>query len=285
MAIKTGRVIRGAGIIPYRRNRHRRPQRFRMDPTRWMAVPSRMSISTAPGMNSNWSRTAASTATMKNAVAYLRVSTADQATEGVSLDAQEAKIKAWCLLNDFTLQGVFVDAGISGKSADNRPELQAALTACSKGGALVVYSLSRLARSTQDTLAIADRLQKKDVDLVSLSEKIDTTSASGKMVFRMMAVLSEFERDQVAERTTVAMAHKKSLGERVGQVPFGFVVAADGVQLLANETEQEIIRVVVELRKDGLTMRAIADRLTVLGYKPRGVAWYASTISNILKAA
>ena len=221
---------------------------------------------------------------MKTAIAYLRVSTTEQATEGVSLDAQKAKIEAWCLLNDYTLAGVFVDAGISGKATANRPDLHAALAACSKGGALVVYSLSRLARSTQDTLAIADKLQKKSVDLVSLSEKIDTTSASGKMVFRMLAVLSEFERDQISERTASAMQHKKSNGERVGSVPYGSVVADDGIQLVDDVAEQEIIRVVLELRRDGLSMRAIAERLTVLDHKPRGAVWHASTISNILKA-
>ena len=221
---------------------------------------------------------------MKTAIAYLRVSTTEQATEGVSLDAQKAKIEAWCLLNDYTLAGVFVDAGISGKATANRPDLHAALAACSRGGALVVYSLSRLARSTQDTLAIADKLQKKSVDLVSLSEKIDTTSASGKMVFRMLAVLSEFERDQISERTASAMQHKKSNGERVGSVPYGSVVADDGIQLVDDVAEQEIIRVVLELRRDGLSMRAIAERLTVLDHKPRGAVWHASTISNILKA-
>ena len=224
------------------------------------------------------------TATMKTAIAYLRVSTTEQATEGVSLDAQETKIKAWCLLNDYTLAGVFVDAGVSGKATTNRPELLAALAACSKGSALVVYSLSRLARSTSDTLNIADKLQKKSVDLVSLSEKIDTTSASGKMVFRMLAVLAEFERDQISERTTTAMQHKKSNGERVGSVPYGSVVAADGVQLVADSTEQEIIRVVLELRRDGLSMRAIAAKLTTMGYKPRGAVWHVSTVANILKA-
>ena len=221
---------------------------------------------------------------MKTAVAYLRVSTADQANEGVSLEAQETKIKAWCLLNDYTMAGVFIDAGISGKATANRPELQAALAACAKGGALVVYSLSRLARSTQDTLGIAEKLQRRDVDLVSLSERIDTTSASGKMVFRMLAVLSEFERDQIAERTSSAMQHKKSKGELVGAVPYGSTMAADGIRLVADGTEQEIIQTVTRLRGEGLTLRGIADRLTTMGYKPRGVAWHVSTISNILRA-
>ena len=221
---------------------------------------------------------------MKPAVAYIRVSTQDQANEGVSLDAQEAKIKAWCLLNDYTLDKVFVDAGISGKSAANRPELQAALAACSQGGALVVYSLSRLARSTQDTLIIADQLQKKDVDLVSLSERIDTTTAAGKMVFRMLAVLAEFERDQISERTITAMQHKKSLGEYVGRIPYGYTMVNDSTKLVADDTEQELIQQVKQLRVDGLTLQGIADRLTAKGYKPKGLKWYPQTVKNILLA-
>ena len=62
----------------------------------------------------------------------------------------------------------------------------------------------------RDALAMADALTKKEADLVSLSEKIDTTSAAGTMVFRMLAVLSEFERDQISDRTRFALAHKRA---------------------------------------------------------------------------
>lgn len=83
----------------------------------------------------------------------------------------------------------------------------------------MVYSLSRLARSTKDAIGIAERLDKAGADLVSLSERIDTTSAAGKMGFRMLAVLEEFERNLVSERTTAALTHKASKGERIGEVP------------------------------------------------------------------
>jgi site-specific DNA recombinase len=159
---------------------------------------------------------------MATAIGYIRVSTEGQVVDGVSLDAQRAKIEAWATLNDYELTAVHVDAGISGKSAANRPALQAALADCRKGSALVVYSLSRLARSTKDTIEISERLAKSGADLVSLSEKIDTTSAAGKMVFRMLAVLAEFERDQISERT--ASCHAAQEGprqERVGAVPYG----------------------------------------------------------------
>ena len=109
---------------------------------------------------------------MRRVVGYVRVSTEQQASEGISLEAQKGKIVAWCQLSSYELTGLYVDAGLSGKRADNRPELQKALDAVTEcGGILLVYSLSRLARSTKDTLAISDRLEKSGADLVSLSEK------------------------------------------------------------------------------------------------------------------
>jgi DNA invertase Pin-like site-specific DNA recombinase len=222
---------------------------------------------------------------MKTATAYIRVSTEGQVTDGVSLDAQRAKIEAWCFANDITLGAVFIDAGISGKRADNRPQLQSALdTVCNDGGVLVVYSLSRLARSTKDTIVISERLDKAGADLVSLSEKLDTTSAAGKMVFRMMAVLAEFERDQVSERTCSAMAHKKAQGQRVGTVPFGYDLAADGITLVENENETRIIELINSLRTKGYTLQAIATELEAAGVATKkGLAkWSPKTIRAIL---
>ena len=111
-----------------------------------------------------------------DAIGYIRVSTADQATNGLSLDAQRQRIERWCECNGYRLADLHTDAGISGKRADNRPALQRALAdACKRRGtALVVYSLSRLARSTKDAIGIAERLDKAGADLVSLSERIDT---------------------------------------------------------------------------------------------------------------
>lgn len=218
------------------------------------------------------------------AFAYIRVSTEEQVTEGVSLDAQRAKIAAWCDLNGYELAGVFTDAGISGTKAD-RPGLAAALAAVGKGSALVVYSLSRLSRSTRHMLELSERLEKAGADLVSISEKIDTTSAAGRMVFRMLAVLNEFERDQLAERTSAAMQHKKAKGERVGSVPYGKSLKADGKTLIDNQAEQEIIRIVKLLRNGGMSYPKIAAELEARGMKPRGKSWHPQTVKNIAEAA
>jgi site-specific DNA recombinase len=223
---------------------------------------------------------------MKKAIGYVRVSTELQASEGVSLEAQKAKIAAWCELNDCELAAVYVDAGISGKRADNRPELQKALDhVCKVGGVLVVYSLSRLARSTRDTLVISERLARSKADLVSLSEKLDTTSAAGRMIFRLFAVLNEFERDQISERVTAALDYKKKKGERRSRhIPYGYVLAADGIQLIANQQEQEVLDIVAQLHTEGLSMRAIATELNARGVPTKsGNPWKHSAIQRIIK--
>ncbi len=221
------------------------------------------------------------------AFGYARVSTAGQSQDGVSLDAQRARIAAWCLANDVELADVFVDAGLSGSKASNRPALVAALdAACKAGGVLVVYSLSRLARSTRDTINIGERLDKAGADLVSLTEKIDTTTAAGKMVFRMLAVMAEFERDLVSERTKGALAHKKAKRERTGGIPFGYGLADDGVGLVPAPAEQEAICLVRRLRAEGVTLQGIADELTARAVptKGKGGRWHITTVVRVLKA-
>lgn len=174
-----------------------------------------------------------------------------------------------------------MDAGISGKSMDKRQGLKDALAAVKKGGVLVVYSLSRLARSTKDTLAISEQLDKAGADLVSLTEKIDTTGAAGKMMFRMLAVLAEFERDVIAERTKSAMSHKKQIGEVYSPIPFGFQ-AIDG-RLEQVESEALMVTEILAMRNSGATLSAIANSLNVRGIEgKRGGKWFPSTVRYLI---
>ena len=215
-------------------------------------------------------------------VGYIRVSTEGQVEDGVSLDAQREKIEAWAKLHDEAEIVIYKDAGISGASMDQRPGLQDALReACKRRAALVVYSLSRLARSTRDTLSISDRLAKSGAELVSLSERIDTTSASGKMVFRLLAVLAEFERDQISERTRAAMAHMRSSGRRISRfAPFGWDLDESGEVVRPNSVEQAAIRRMVELRSEGLSFRRVADRLEADGVRTKTglCSWSAKSV-------
>jgi site-specific DNA recombinase len=199
------------------------------------------------------------------AIGYIRVSTQGQVEDGVSLDAQETKVRAWADLNGAAEVVIFRDEGISGKRSDNRPGLQDALSMVGKGDALIVYSLSRLSRSTKDTLILSEILLKKEADLVSLSEKIDTTTAAGKMVFRMLAVLSEFERDQISDRTRFALAHKKTKREWTGRIPFGYRV--EDSHLVEDPEAMKTIQKAKRMKTDGKSIRAISEALNLsLGY-------------------
>lgn len=224
---------------------------------------------------------------MRNAIAYIRVSTQDQAREGISLSAQEARIRAWAIANDYFVVAVHEDAGLSGGRADNRPALQKALREAKDGTALVVYSLSRLARSTRDAIAISDTLAKAGADLVSLSERIDTTSASGKMLFRLMAVMAEFERDQIAERTKMAMRHMRAQGNRVGHEPFGWKLGRDGKALRPCAEEQKAIASMFAQRRRGATYAKIAQTCESRGFRTKmgGRRWHPKVVRGILLAA
>jgi len=219
---------------------------------------------------------------MQKVVGYIRVSTTGQAEKGASLDAQRAKIEAWCNLNDGELVAVFEDAGISGSGTAKRDGLLDALKATTKGMALVTYSISRLARNTLDMLNIAKELEKKGADLVSLSERIDTTTASGRMVFRMLAVLAEFEREQVSERTCMTMAHKKASGEAYCGAPFGFEAIAG--RLVEVKRESAIVADILKMREVGASLADIANKLNAKGIGgKRGGKWFPSTVRYLIQ--
>jgi DNA invertase Pin-like site-specific DNA recombinase len=162
--------------------------------------------------------------------------------------------------------------------------LQQALDAvCETGGILVIYSLSRLSRSVADTLQIAEQLRDAGAELASLSERIDTSSAGGRMIFTMLSAFSAFERELTAERTSAALQFKKSQGERTGTIPFGFSLAADGVQLVPVPEQQQAIQLIQQLREEGWSYRAIAQKLEAAGVKTsKGkAAWSAKVIRDL----
>lgn len=219
------------------------------------------------------------------AVGYIRVSTEDQARNGISLDTQRAKIEAWATANDASLIGFYEDAGISGSRTENREGLARALTlSCEKKAVLVVYSLSRLSRSTRDTIMLAEKLGMAGADLVSLSEKIDTTSASGKMIFRLLAVLNEFERDQISERTAAALRHKKQQHRAYSPTPYGFDRVGD--MLVVNDRETEVLKRIEASRIQGQSLRRIADTLNESGIPAKnGGIWYPSAVRSVFLTA
>ena len=218
------------------------------------------------------------------AYAYVRVSTPGQAQEGVSLEAQQERIRAWCQAQGHELAATETDAGLSGGRADNRPALSRALeSVCKARGILVVYSLSRLARSTRDALDIAERLHKAGANLVSLSESIDTTTAMGRFFFTVLAALAALERDLISERTSMAMRHIASNGGYTGgEFPYGKARNEAG-DLCQHQDEQRVIGMIRRLHAGGQGPASIARTLNGAMVPCRGSAWHAKSVARILR--
>jgi site-specific DNA recombinase len=220
---------------------------------------------------------------MTKAIGYIRVSTEMQVNEGVSLDAQSAKIRAYCELNDLELIEIVCDAGKSAKTT-NRDGLQKCLAAIASGEAqaIVVYKLDRLSRKVLDTLNLLSEIESHGASLHSISEKLDTSSALGKFFVNMTAALAQLERDQISERVTMAMAHKKGEGQHCGAAPFGFEMVNKELQRV--ESQHNAIAIITEMRAKGAALRTIADHLNGEGIPTqRGGKWQASTINQIVK--
>jgi DNA invertase Pin-like site-specific DNA recombinase len=217
-------------------------------------------------------------------IGYVRVSSEEQSKEGVSLTMQAEKIHAYCGLNDLELVEIIEDAGISAKNITGRPGFQKALDLIFSGQAegLVVWKLDRAFRSTQDALSTAEKLTKKKKALISINEKLDTASAIGGFFFTLMASLAEMERKLVGERTTAALQSKKSKGERVGRIPFGYFLDTDGVHLHPDPEEQATLSVIRDLQSEGATLRGIARKLNDQGRKTKeNRSWTHVQIRNI----
>jgi DNA invertase Pin-like site-specific DNA recombinase len=216
-------------------------------------------------------------------IGYIRVSTEGQVVDGASMEAQRRRIHQWAELNEGEVEHIYEDAGISGKTMRERPALLAALEATTKGKALVVYSLSRLARSTRDMLSIADQLAIRKADLVSISERFDTTTAAGKLMFRMLAVLAEFERDIISERTKAALAVRKSQGVKLGSPNphAGGAVIGARASAAAKERHGPLL---VAAGDGSLAVRAA--RLNAAGYRTvRGKPFTTVALWRMLKRA
>ncbi len=137
-------------------------------------------------------------------IGYARVSTQDQ-TAALQLDALRA---AGC-------ERIFEDTA-SGANTD-RPGLADALAFARPGDVLVIWRLDRLGRSLRDLIDLAADLREREVELCSLQEAIDTTTAGGKMLFHIMAALAEFERNLIQERTTAGLAAARARGRKGGR--------------------------------------------------------------------
>jgi site-specific DNA recombinase len=197
------------------------------------------------------------------AIAYVRVSTEDQAREGVSIENQIEKVKAYATVKDLELIEVVEDAGRSGKNFE-REGIEKTLEVLKSGEAkaIIVYKLDRLTRSTKDLLNLVyDLFIPNDIALHSISENLDTTTANGRFFLTMLGGIATWERETISERTKDALNHKKVKGQWVGRVPYGFKIKDNC--LVEDQDQIKVIRKAKRMKRSGKSIRAIATGLNV----------------------
>jgi len=223
-------------------------------------------------------------------ISYCRVSSEEQALEGVSLDAQRAKIEAYAVMRGIELEDIIVDAGVSAsKPLEKRAggaQLIKALR-CKKGPkAVIAWKLDRLFRNTADCLNTVESWDRKKINLHLIDlggSTIDTSTAVGKLFLTMLAGFAEFERNTTSERTIAALAHKRANGERTGAIPFGYTVDDDGTKLIRQPAEQMAIAAILLMRAEGMVITAITEEMNNSDHRPRGQKWHVTTVNRILK--
>ncbi len=216
------------------------------------------------------------------AIGYIRVSTDDQANSGLGLEAQMAAILA-----EYPDAVIYADEGVSSVAA-NRDGLHTALQTLSKGDLLIVAKRDRLAREPMLMGWIELECKKCGARVISMAgEGTDDDDPNSILMRRMIDAFAEFERLQIGVRTKAALGAKRARGEKTGGVvPYGFDVDADG-RLTPNQSEQDALEAITDLRSRGWTLQAICDDLTSRGVmtKTGKATWQPMVISRLLKAA
>jgi DNA invertase Pin-like site-specific DNA recombinase len=204
---------------------------------------------------------------------YSRVSTAEQADEGVSLAAQQQQIAGYAMMKGLTIAEHFIERGVSGSMPlADRPEGARMLAAVGRGDIIVVSKLDRAFRSAADALTVLEELKAQGVGLHMIDLGGDVIgNGISKMVFTILAAVAEGERDRLRERIRDAKRHLASQGVfSGGKRPFGYDIVPDGDvrRLVPNAAEMAVIDRMQAMRRDGVTLRAIG---AVTGLAPKSV--------------
>jgi site-specific DNA recombinase len=219
------------------------------------------------------------------AVGYVRVSTEEQASDGVSLAAQEARLRAYAAATERELAEVIVDDGQSAKSLA-RPGMQRILSGIQSGqiGTVLALKLDRLTRSVRDLAHLVELCAKKDVALVLVTESIDTSTAIGRLLANLIGSVAQWEREAIGERTAFALAHKRRQGRAYSRTPFGYRRVGDA--LVVDEHERRGFLIAQRLHDEGSMLVQIGETLARMQIQPprRGKRWYASSVRSILRS-
>lgn len=209
---------------------------------------------------------------MANFVSYIRVSTEKQGESGLGLEAQRETVARHIGSNTLLAEYLEIE---SGKRSANRPQLLAALDMCKrKKAVLVIAKLDRLSRN----LFFIAGLLESGVEFIAC----DNPHAN-KMTIQLLAVFAEFEREQTSARTKAALKAAKARGTVLGNPRWqdGLTKARQARNPV--QPASQVVQMMRQHRDEGMTLRAIADKLNGLGLRtPKGNQWYACTVRNAM---
>ncbi len=218
--------------------------------------------------------------------AYVRCSTAEQATSGLGLEAQTATVEAEARRLGAELVGLHSDAGLSGSlPMDERPGLLEAVNELRRGDVLIVARRDRLGRDVVGVALVERLVTKKGARIVSAAgEGSDMEAPSGPLVKTIIDAVNSYERSVLALRTRVALKAKRRRGERAGATPYGFALGEDGRTLVPVTEEQDVIQFILSRHARGVPLRAIADELNARNVRARrGGAWWHSSVISVIR--
>jgi site-specific DNA recombinase len=228
-----------------------------------------------------------SRATGKRAVGYVRVSSVGgrAGDSFISPDVQREKIEAWAAYRGYSVDRFYIDLDESGRTM-KRPEFERMMADARSGAfdVVAVYRLTRFARNIKGASIALDELVEHGVDLVSVTEDLDTTTAGGKLMRNMLLAMAEFESERIGEEWRNVHASRRERGiAHVANGLYGYVAAGAAIQAV-NEEEAEAVRLMFDMRQRGASHGAIRHALFDRGFRPRrgGIYFGLSTIKFML---
>ena len=223
---------------------------------------------------------------MKTAI-YVRVSTEEQAKEGFSIGAQKDKLQNYIKIMDWELCGIYIDEGISGKNITDRPDINRLIADIKKNkiNNVLVFKIDRLTRSIRDLVSLMDLFQEYNCGFSSLTESIDTNTASGRMFIKIIGIFAEFERENLIERVSIGKEKKARDGYTNSSIAaYGYSRELGNRLITVNKEEAKIVKKIFSMYlKKHNTFEAIAKELNMRGIKSySGREWIGKSIIYIL---